>query len=210
MEFDKIHFKEVTSTWPDMHSFWRFYTLEPEFLFFISLWKAYHVFRFDDLKEFNCSMLWIIDKIGPILGQICRRIRILVLKCKIFKTIESRLHPMYCVQFIVNPVKIEFQLRSFGQNSYLDRGWVLKYLNWEDYDELFDDQQLLHRLEYQMSYDWKNRFGNLFRKNLLLTRHDQDLEGNSKSQASDFESWFARFQFVQKNSSWFENFVSDH
>ena len=57
---------------------------------------------------------------------------------------------------------------SLYMEAYLGHGWVLKYLNWEDFDELFDDQLLLQRLGYQMSYAWKKRFGKLLRKTFYL------------------------------------------
>ena len=57
MEFDLIHCKEATYTWPDIHSFWRFDTFEPKFVFCFCPLNANHVLRFDDLTEFNRSML---------------------------------------------------------------------------------------------------------------------------------------------------------
>ena len=36
MEFDRIHRNEATSTWPDVHSFWRFDTFEPKVSFWFS------------------------------------------------------------------------------------------------------------------------------------------------------------------------------
>ena len=81
----------------DFQSFWRFYTLEPRFLFLISLQKANHVLRFDDLTEFNCSMFWIFDKIGPILGRICQFIN----------TSSKEKNRLKCGSFWHNIVEIE-------------------------------------------------------------------------------------------------------
>ena len=53
-----------------MHPFWRFDTFEPNVLFRLSLRKPSHVFRFDDLTDFNYSSFWRFDIIGPILARI--------------------------------------------------------------------------------------------------------------------------------------------
>ena len=48
---------------------------------------------------------------------------------------------------------------------------------------------------------WYITYGELLRKFLLLTRHDQGLGCNLKSRVKDFESRFARLQFGRKKSS---------
>ena len=72
MKFDRIHRNEATSTWPDVHSFWRFDTFELKVFFWFSLRKANHVLRFDNLTIILCSTFWRFDKFGLILARICQ------------------------------------------------------------------------------------------------------------------------------------------
>ena len=65
MEFDRMHLKEITSSWPYMHSFWRFDTFEPKVSFWFSLRKANQVLRFDNLSIIFCSTFWRFDKFEP-------------------------------------------------------------------------------------------------------------------------------------------------
>ena len=99
MEFDKIHWKETTSTGPDMHSFWRFDKFEPKSVRLCQIFKTTNNWNLSNHQ--NETRDWVFEEIIWI-GRLVR-------KCQIFKTgaYQATLYTPYWLTFSIIVTKIE-------------------------------------------------------------------------------------------------------